>query len=74
MSLKVKVDEDLPAVVASILREAGYEALSVREQKMGGLKARRCGRRSSKRVAFLLQRIRALGISSIIRPALTAVC
>lgn len=34
--MRVKVDEDLPRAAAIILREAGYEAIGVREQSMGG--------------------------------------
>jgi predicted nuclease of predicted toxin-antitoxin system len=34
----VKVDEDLPKSVATLLRERGYEAVSVIEQGLGGCK------------------------------------
>ncbi|MDO8586585.1 MAG: DUF5615 family PIN-like protein [Armatimonadota bacterium] len=34
----VKIDEDLPLAVAGILREAGYDAASVLDEKMGGWK------------------------------------
>lgn len=34
--LKFKVDENLPVEVAEALREAGYDALTVLDQSMGG--------------------------------------
>lgn len=34
--MKFKVDENLPVEVAQRLREAGYDALTVLEQQMGG--------------------------------------
>ncbi len=34
----IKVDEDLPKAATSLLRERGYEAVNVIEQKMGGTK------------------------------------
>lgn len=36
--LRIKVDEDLPPVIADLLRERGYEASTVVEQHMGGWK------------------------------------
>jgi len=36
--LRIKVDEDLPPVVATWLRNHGYEASTVIEQRMGGWK------------------------------------
>ena len=36
--MKIKVDEDLPNVIAVMLREAGHDASNVREQKMSGWK------------------------------------
>ncbi len=37
--MRIKVDEDLPCAVASMLRDAGYEDVrTVREQGMGGWK------------------------------------
>lgn len=36
--MRIKVDEDLPTVVALMLREQGYDAASVLEQGMGGWK------------------------------------
>ena len=36
--MRIKVDEDLPKVVARLLRGRGYEAASVIEQRMGGTK------------------------------------
>jgi predicted nuclease of predicted toxin-antitoxin system len=38
MSLKIKVDEDLPRLAVQILQEHGYDAASVIEQGMGGWK------------------------------------
>ncbi len=38
MTLGVKVDEDLPRAVAQMLRDAGYDVVSVIEQGMGGWK------------------------------------
>ena len=38
MPFAIKVDEDLPRSAASLLRESGYDAASVIEQKMGGWK------------------------------------
>ena len=38
MSLKITVDEDLPRQAVKILRENGYDAVSVVEQGMGGWK------------------------------------
>ena len=38
MSFIIKVDEDLPRAALSLLREHGYQAMSVVEQKMGGWK------------------------------------
>lgn len=38
MAFIVKVDEDLPRSVVSLLRERGYDASSVTEQGMGGWK------------------------------------
>lgn len=35
--MRFKVDENLPAEVASFLRSAGYDALSVLDQFMGGV-------------------------------------
>jgi predicted nuclease of predicted toxin-antitoxin system len=34
--MKIKVDEDLPRSALQILQDAGYEALSVIDQEMGG--------------------------------------
>jgi predicted nuclease of predicted toxin-antitoxin system len=36
--MRLKVDEDLPQVAVEMLRDRGYEALSVVEQGMAGLK------------------------------------
>lgn len=36
--MRVKVDEDLPRAAAEMLRDRGYEAESVIEQGMGGVK------------------------------------
>jgi len=36
--MRVKVDEDLPKPAVQMLRDKGYEAASVVEQEMGGLK------------------------------------
>ena len=36
--MRIKVDEDLPKLAAQMLRNKGYEAVSVFEQGMGGLK------------------------------------
>lgn len=36
--LRIKVDEDLPPVIADLLRNRGYEASTVVEQLMGGYK------------------------------------
>ncbi|MDR4503313.1 MAG: DUF5615 family PIN-like protein [Candidatus Scalindua sp.] len=36
--MKIKVDEDLPNKVVELLREQGYQAVSVIEQEMGGFK------------------------------------
>ncbi len=36
--IRIKVDEDLPARVAWLLREHGYQATTVTEQGMGGWK------------------------------------
>ena len=36
MPLKFKVDENLPAEVSVMLREAGHDALSVIDQRLGG--------------------------------------
>ncbi|MFZ5909146.1 MAG: DUF5615 family PIN-like protein [Chloroflexota bacterium] len=38
MAIKIKVDEDLPRLAASVLREHGYDAANVIEQGMGGWK------------------------------------
>ncbi len=38
MTLGVKVDEDLPRAVVQMLRDAGYDAVGVIEQGMGGWK------------------------------------
>ena len=38
MSLKIKVDEDLPRQAVQILQEHGYDVASVIEQGMGGWK------------------------------------
>ncbi len=38
MAFLVKIDEDLPRTVAQRLRENGYDAANVIEQKMGGTK------------------------------------
>jgi predicted nuclease of predicted toxin-antitoxin system len=38
MSMRVKVDEDLPKAAAQALRQQGYDAASVIEQGMGGMK------------------------------------
>ncbi len=34
--MRVKVDEDLPRAAVQMLRDRGYEAVSVVEQGMGG--------------------------------------
>ena len=34
--MKFKIDENLPINVAEVFRLAGYDALTVREQKLGG--------------------------------------
>lgn len=36
--MRVKVDEDLPRAAIQMLRDRGYEAVSVVEQQMGGWK------------------------------------
>lgn len=36
--MHIKVDEDLPTAIVHLLRKHNYEALSVLEQKMGGMK------------------------------------
>jgi predicted nuclease of predicted toxin-antitoxin system len=36
--MQIKVDEDLPPIVARRLEERGYEAQTVLEQNMGGWK------------------------------------
>ena len=36
--MRIKVDEDLPRAAVRMLRDKGYEALSVVEQGMGGYK------------------------------------
>jgi predicted nuclease of predicted toxin-antitoxin system len=36
--MKFKVDENLPVEVAQLLREAGHDAITFLEQKMGGAK------------------------------------
>jgi predicted nuclease of predicted toxin-antitoxin system len=36
--MRIKVDEDLPPAAAKMLRDRGYEAASIVEQGMGGLK------------------------------------
>lgn len=36
--VRIKVDEDLPPIIADLLRECGYEASTVVEQQMGGYK------------------------------------
>ena len=38
MALKIKVDEDLPGVIAEMARQAGYDAATVLDQGMGGAK------------------------------------
>ena len=38
MALKIKVDEDLPHVIAEMARQAGYDAATVLDQSMGGAK------------------------------------
>jgi predicted nuclease of predicted toxin-antitoxin system len=38
MMMRVKVDEDLPRAAIQMLRDRGYEAVSVVEQQMGGWK------------------------------------
>jgi predicted nuclease of predicted toxin-antitoxin system len=35
--MRIKVDEDLPKAATQLLREKGFEAISVVEQKMGGV-------------------------------------
>ncbi len=36
--MRIKVDEDLPLAVARLLRDAGYDAETVREEGLGGYK------------------------------------
>lgn len=36
--LRIKVDEDLPPIIADLLRDRGYEASTVVEQRKGGWK------------------------------------
>ncbi len=38
MPLDVKVDEDLPSRIAELLRDAGHQARTVRDQGLGGVK------------------------------------
>ncbi len=38
MAIAIKVDEDLPRAIAQLLRERGYDAVSVMDQQMGGWK------------------------------------
>jgi len=38
MSLRIKVDEDLPRIIVQILKDMGYDAVGVRGQGMGGWK------------------------------------
>jgi len=36
MTLRIKVDEDLPVIVARLLTDAGYDTARVPDQQMGG--------------------------------------
>lgn len=38
MAVAIKVDEDLPRAAVQLLREHGYDAVSVTDQQMGGWK------------------------------------
>ena len=38
MLMRIKIDEDLPPIFAKILREKGFDAMTVIEQKLGGYK------------------------------------
>ena len=38
MTLRIKVDEDLPTAAVRLLRTAGYDAVSVVKQRLGGMK------------------------------------
>ncbi len=38
MAFAIKIDEDLPRTAAQLLRERGYDAISVVDQRMGGWK------------------------------------
>jgi predicted nuclease of predicted toxin-antitoxin system len=38
MTLRIKVDEDLPMAAVQLLRAAGHDAVSVIQQRMGGMK------------------------------------
>lgn len=36
MTMKFKLDENLPVEAAALLREAGHDALTILDQQMGG--------------------------------------
>ena len=54
MAFSVKVDEDLPRSVAQLLREHGYDALTVVDQQMSGWKDQDIWRAVQREKRFLV--------------------
>lgn len=67
MAFAVKVDEDLPRSAVKLLREHGYDALSVVDQGMGGWKDPSLWVVIQKETRFLVTAIKALPIFENIR-------
>ena len=54
MLMRIKIDEDLPPMFAKILREKGFDAMTVIEQQLGGYKDPALWRIVQKEERFLI--------------------
>ena len=59
--MQIKVDEDLPRAVATLLRHAGHDAQTVREENMGGAKDPQLWRRTLREERLLITADKGFG-------------
>ena len=59
--MQIKVDEDLPRAVATLLRHAGHDARTVREENMGGAKDPQLWRRTLREERLLITAEKGFG-------------
>lgn len=68
--MRIKVDEDLPVIVAVMLRERGHDALSVLEQGLGGWKDPELWRAVQREGRFLVTADKGFGDVRVYPPGL----